>query len=45
MAIKNKSGDKDPILNYIFIIKDNALIFNSIFSQLKVVIMKFIVTK
>lgn len=35
MAIKKESGENDPILNYIFIIKDNALIFNSIFRSVK----------
>ncbi len=35
MAIKKESGENDPILNYIFIIKDNALIFNSIFRSIK----------
>jgi len=35
MAIKKDPGENDPILNYIFIIKDNALIFNSIFRSVK----------
>ena len=35
MAVKKDSGENDPILNYIFIIKDNALIFNSIFRSVK----------
>ena len=35
MALKKESGENDPILNYIFIIKDNALIFNSIFRSVK----------
>ena len=35
MAIKKASDENDPILNYIFIIKDNTLVFNSIFRSVK----------
>ena len=35
MAIKKEPGENDPILNYIFIIKDNTLAFNSIFRSVK----------
>ena len=35
MAIKKAADENDPILNYIFIIKDNTLVFNSIFRSVK----------
>ena len=35
MAIKKVSGENDPIINYIFIIKDNTLAFNSVFRSVK----------
>ena len=35
MAISKGSKDNDPILNYIFIIKDKSLAFNSILRSIK----------
>ena len=35
MGIFKGNKDKDPILNYIFIIKNNALIYNSILRSIK----------
>ena len=35
MAIKKDPGENNPIINYIFIIKDNTLAFNSVFRSVK----------
>ena len=35
MAISKGSKDNDPILNYIFIIKDKSLAFNAILRSIK----------
>lgn len=35
MAINKGSNDNDPILNYIFIIKDKSLAFNSMLRSIK----------
>ena len=35
MAIKKEPSENNPILNYIFIIKDNTLAFNSVFRSVK----------
>ena len=35
MAISKGSKDNDPILNYVFVIKDKSLAFNTILRSIK----------